>query len=175
MISVGETEIYHSHDLLIRYHTPYRDVISSTSLSSSSKSPPQVPGVRPHGKRRGINRPGISTMRHADREYGHPTGEVNVWLPVNDKVWGGNSLWRDRDMWEGERSSKAFDMVFGEAVIWYGNGCKHETKKNDTEVTRVSFDFRVIPGTLFERRGACKTFDERGGYFVRMDLKDEGG
>jgi ectoine hydroxylase-related dioxygenase (phytanoyl-CoA dioxygenase family) len=122
---------------------------------------------------RGVIRKGISTMRHADRDYGHPTGEVNVWLPLNGRVWGGNSLWRDGDAWGGEGTSRPFEMEYGEAVLWYGNGIKHETRKNETDVTRVSFDFRVIPGSLFEKKGVCKTFDEGGNYFIRMDLKEE--
>ncbi|GMI13007.1 hypothetical protein TrLO_g11090 [Triparma laevis f. longispina] len=177
MISNGETEMYYSRELLIRYHTPYRD--NEGEFKNDIKRQQCEGSARPYGKRKGINRPGISTKRHADRDYGHPTGEVNVWLPVNDRVWGGNSLWRDRTVWEGERrwegeeSSRAFELRFGEAILWYGNGCKHETRKNDTEVTRVSFDFRVIPGSLFEKRAECRTFDERGNYFLRMDLMNE--
>ena len=32
---------------------------------------------------------------------------------------------------------------------FYGNECKHYTTENTTDVTRVSFDFRVIPANLF--------------------------
>lgn len=32
---------------------------------------------------------------------------------------------------------------------FYGNECKHYTTENTTPVTRVSFDFRVIPARLF--------------------------
>jgi hypothetical protein len=29
--------------------------------------------------------------------------------------------------------------------MWDGNRCRHGNKKNDTGVTRISFDFRVLP------------------------------
>ena len=32
---------------------------------------------------------------------------------------------------------------------FYGNECMHYTTENTTPVTRVSFDFRVIPAKLF--------------------------
>jgi hypothetical protein len=32
---------------------------------------------------------------------------------------------------------------------FYGNECMHYTVENTTAVTRVSFDFRVIPASLF--------------------------
>jgi hypothetical protein len=37
----------------------------------------------------------------------------------------------------------------GQLMRFYGNECLHYTTANTTPVTRVSFDFRVIPADLF--------------------------
>ncbi|GMH96889.1 hypothetical protein TrST_g13413 [Triparma strigata] len=170
MLAKGETEMWYSTELLIRFHTPCPLSLQSPPPPPRLQDPSKNGSTRPYGKRKGVNRRGISTKRHSDRDYGHPSGELNVWLPLNDHAYGTNSLFRDRKPWAGEGSSRPFDLRYGEYVLWYGNGCPHETRMNVTDVTRVSFDFRVIPGTLFEERGACRTFDCRGTYFSKMLL-----
>ena len=39
---------------------------------------------------------------------------------------------------------------FGECFEFYGNGAFHFTRANTSGSTRVSLDFRVVPGPLFE-------------------------
>ena len=45
----------------------------------------------------------------------------------------------------------SFDLkgTQGQLMRFYGNECMHYTTENTTPVTRVSFDFRVIPAKLF--------------------------
>ena len=33
---------------------------------------------------------------------------------------------------------------------FYGNGCRHFTVPNTTDITRVSLDLRVVPGPLYD-------------------------
>jgi hypothetical protein len=43
-----------------------------------------------------------------------------------------------------------FEAVPGQFVTFYGNRCRHYSVANLTDVTRVSFDFRVVPFELFD-------------------------
>ena len=90
---------------------------------------------------------------------------------MNSVATEGNSLWVDRTPWAGAQSSRPLELAYGEVGVFYGNQCKHETKQNHTEVTRSSFDFRVVPGTLFEKEYAFRpAFSENGGYWSRLEL-----
>jgi hypothetical protein len=42
------------------------------------------------------------------------------------------------------------ELEFGEFLRFNGNKCTHFTTANDTGQTRVSFDFRAIPLTLYQ-------------------------
>ena len=86
---------------------------------------------------------------HADglEPYNHQPGEVNVWVPLT-KVWGSNSLTSERAPGLGD--FHAFTAAPGEFVRFDGNRCWHYTTANDTDRTRVSFDFRVVPIELFD-------------------------
>ena len=86
---------------------------------------------------------------HADglEPYNHQPGEVNVWVPLT-KVWGSNSLTSETAPGLGDFHS--FKAAPGEFVRFDGNRCWHYTTANDTDRTRVSFDFRVVPIELFD-------------------------
>ena len=86
------------------------------------------------------------TQMHCDADYWHDANELNYWVPLS-RVWGGNSLWSESTPGAGDFA--AFEAGPGEAIRFYGNRCRHYTTENDTDGTRVSIDFRVIPARLF--------------------------
>lgn len=49
----------------------------------------------------------------------------------------------------GDFHSFDIDGSAGELMRFYGNRCLHYTTENTTDTCRVSFDFRVIPASLF--------------------------
>ena len=101
---------------------------------------------------------------HADglEPYNHQPGEVNVWVPLTT-VGGSNSLMSESS--PGLSDFHPFSATPGQFVKFYGNRCWHYTVRNTTEVTRVSFDIRVVPFELFdgEARGPSKTVPVRVG------------
>ena len=101
---------------------------------------------------------------HADglEPYNHQPGEVNVWVPLT-RVWGSNSLTSETKPGLGD--FHAFEAGPGEFVRFDGNRCWHYTTANDTDGTRVSFDFRVVPIELFdnEHRGPSNTIHRANG------------
>jgi hypothetical protein len=80
-------------------------------------------------------------------EYCHQRGQINFWLPLV-AVDGNNSLWCESAPGAGDFTP--FRAAYGEVVVFDGNECAHMTKPNDTGRTRVSLDFRVVPGPAFD-------------------------
>mmetsp|Transcript_23393 Transcript_23393/g.36607 ORF Transcript_23393/g.36607 Transcript_23393/m.36607 type:complete len:267 (+) Transcript_23393:140-940(+) len=87
---------------------------------------------------------------HTDSDYNHQPGEINFWIPVMEDcgVFDSNSLLSESSPGVGDFTSFRTSK-YGEGVRFYGNKCRHYTVKNETEVTRVSIDIRVVPDTLF--------------------------
>ena len=82
----------------------------------------------------------------------------------------------------------AFEASPGEFVKFYGNRCWHYTVANDTDITRVSFDIRVVPFELFDNdaAGPSKTVVGNevgaggkplrlGQYYIEASVDDECG
>mmetsp|Transcript_29018 Transcript_29018/g.34486 ORF Transcript_29018/g.34486 Transcript_29018/m.34486 type:complete len:108 (+) Transcript_29018:608-931(+) len=70
---------------------------------------------------------------------------------------------------------------FGMMHRFYGNELFHFTVPNDTEVTRVSLDFRVVPGPLYDDDypGSRNEVNGKqafflGGYYAWADCSDDG-
>jgi hypothetical protein len=81
---------------------------------------------------------------HCDSDplHKHPKGEINIWLPLT-RCYGTNTMWI-----ESEPFKLDFQPLEGDyGNFWTNNGnvCMHGNKPNVTSVTRMSFDFRVIP------------------------------
>ena len=84
---------------------------------------------------------------HKDSDYEcHVDTEINVWVPVT-RVWGTNTLHTESAPGLGD--FHPLEARYGEAVRFWGNQCLHYTVPNDTDCTRVSFDFRVIPRSRY--------------------------
>ena len=107
---------------------------------------------------------------HCDSDYDrHENGEINFWVPLT-KVWGNNSLWCESAPNVGDFSP--FELEIGQGVRFNGNQCRHYTNINDTDFTRVSFDFRVIPVEVAVRPA---TFGGRiGDYATEVMERDPG-
>ena len=89
--------------------------------------------------------PGTLAMLHKDSDTGHAPSEVNFLLPVNLRTHGSNSLWVESAPSSGDYAP--FEVRYGQLVQWRGNSLRHYSHRNTELETRVSFDFRVIPGS----------------------------
>lgn len=83
-------------------------------------------------------RPGL----HYDAQFNHPTGEINYWVPFTTTTEE-NTVWTEsvRDLGD----FRPMLLGNGQVLRFYGNQVWHYNKTNKDGVTRVSFDFRVIP------------------------------
>lgn len=90
----------------------------------------------------------LCTIRpHCDGMYGLQAGSLNWWLPLT-RVASASTLHV-----ESRPGSEDFAPLLpapGEAVRFDGRRCLHYTLPNRSMRTRVSLDFRVVPGRYFE-------------------------
>lgn len=88
---------------------------------------------------------------HRDADYRHQAEEVNVWTPLT-AVAGACSLYTESEPgladWHAlEAAAPTEDR--GVAISFWGNQCRHFTLPNTRRVSRVSFDCRVVPPSLW--------------------------
>ena len=79
---------------------------------------------------------------HRDRDHGLSPEAVNIWVPLTDTS-GANSLWIESA--EGAGDFKPVTLRYGEYLQFDGANLAHGSVRNTTEISRVSFDFRVLP------------------------------
>lgn len=114
-----------------------------------------------------IVRPGeFSIGIHADCIYGHHPGNINFYLPLTD-IKGTNSL--VLESFPGEENWHALELSYGEICRFHGAVCNHFTPENTTQCSRVSFDFRVLPGNVYE--ASHDQYVSEPGYYVKS-IKD---
>lgn len=80
--------------------------------------------------------------KHCDADYHHQQNEINFWLPVT-RAFGNNTLWSEST--PGAEDYHPFELDVGEMKQFWGNQCVHYTVPNDTDHTRITVDFRIIP------------------------------
>lgn len=130
-----------------------------------------TPGIR-------FNRPGAKAVYrwHSDGDdhHKHPLGELNIYLPLT-KSYDNNTVWVESLPGLGDFAP--VNLEYGQLMLGYLNQCRHGNKDNDTGKTRVSFDFRVVPGFAYDDssdRVTCTTKQSFlvGGYYDKME-RDE--
>lgn len=84
-----------------------------------------------------------SSVFHKDRDFGVEDGRLNVWVPLT-MVSGDNSLWVENQI--GAKDFKPLTMHPGQALVFDGVNLEHGSKLNTTSTSRISFDFRFMPG-----------------------------
>jgi hypothetical protein len=98
----------------------------------------------------------VATIRpHVDGMYDLPPGSVNFWVPLTE-VSPASALWV-------ESSPGVEDFhPLTQPTVFNGRSCMHFTIPNRSSRTRVSLDFRCVPGPLFDPAARLS----RLGYFA---------
>ena len=107
---------------------------------------------------------------HRDSDYSHNSNEVNIFSPLTN-AYGNNTIWVESEF--GKEDFAPMNTNYGEIHIWDGANLKHGNKLNDTELTRVSFDFRVLKKSNYQIDNIKKSFTnetkmEIGGYWKEL-------
>jgi hypothetical protein len=83
---------------------------------------------------------------YRNKEWAEKVKEVNYYIPLT-KAYGTNTIWTESK--EDKGDFKSIDSSYGECVEWEASKLTHGNKDNVTSITRVSFDFRVIPKSRY--------------------------
>ena len=94
---------------------------------------------------------------HRDREYSHPLEEINIWVPIT-KSFDTNAIWIESEF--DKNDFKPVNVDYGQFII-FDSGLKHGNKLNIENKTRLSFDFRVIPKSLYKDRPGKSSIDTK--------------
>lgn len=99
-----------------------------------------------------VHRPGavaVSTF-HKDSDFNHQPATVNHWLPLT-RAFSTNSMWIESAPGAGDFAP--VEVVPGEVLRFDAVNYQHGNYANDTDVSRVSFDFRIIPMSEYQDTG----------------------
>ncbi|CAJ1937297.1 unnamed protein product [Cylindrotheca closterium] len=98
---------------------------------------------------------------HADVAYGHHPCSINFYIPLT-AIGGSSSLFL-----ESRVGSEDWHPIEGDGQdqikYFAGASCMHWTTENKTDRTRVSLDFRMIVGPMFDALACCDGDDNNGG------------
>ena len=88
---------------------------------------------------------------HKDKHYrnedwAEKVQELNYFMPLTS-AYGTNTIWAETE--EDKGDFKEIRANCGECIEWSATKLTHGNKQNLTSVTRVSFDFRVIPKSRY--------------------------
>ena len=83
---------------------------------------------------------------YRNEEWANKVQELNYFVPLT-KAYGTNTIWAETE--EDRGDFKEMRANYGECVEWNASKLTHGNKQNVTKVTRVSFDFRVIPKSRY--------------------------
>ena len=101
---------------------------------------------------------------HSDVFYGFSQGNINFYLPLTT-IYGTNSLVLESI--PGLENWHTVDAGYGTIKRFYGALCSHFTPENTTDHTRVSLDFRVVPGSCWETDH--DQFTRNDGYYISCE------
>ncbi len=102
---------------------------------------------------------------HRDREYNHPLDEINIWVPITNSK-NTNTIWIESKF--DRNDYKPMNLNYGEFLI-FDSGLKHGNKLNLEKKTRLSFDFRVIPYSIWIKKKKDKkkvSFDAKKAFDI---------
>ena len=105
---------------------------------------------------------------HRDRDYNHPLDEINIWVPITSSKKT-NTIWIESKF--DKNDYKPMNLDYGQFLI-FDSGLKHGNRINKENKTRISFDFRVIPYSVWKKN---KNRNKNNKYSIDQKIKFEIG
>ena len=104
---------------------------------------------------------------HKDKEFNHYPTEVNIFLPMTN-AFDTNTIWAESE--EDKKDFAPLEANYGQIFLWNGANLNHGSKINETDSSRVSFDFRVMLLEDYEKQELTSSLTKgkplkRGEYF----------
>ena len=106
---------------------------------------------------------------HCDKDFGHPDGEINYILAFTE-MYDTNSVYVESAPHSEDFAPSV--MSYGTVFRFWGNRCRHYNRINATGVSRLSYDFRVMPLSAYDGSSDALSYHNRkfviGDYYIRM-------
>ncbi len=83
---------------------------------------------------------------YRDEKWAEKVEELNYFVPLT-KAYGTNTIWAETE--EDLGDYQEMKAEYGDCIEWSASKLTHGNKQNITSITRVSFDFRVIPKSRY--------------------------
>ena len=83
---------------------------------------------------------------YREKEWAELVNEMNYYLPFTNTNEN-NTIWAESE--EDKRDFSPMLLKYGECMEWDGSNLMHGNKVNDSDKTRVSVDFRVMPESTY--------------------------
>jgi hypothetical protein len=132
-----------------------------------------IPNNTALGKREDQNDDEIIGL-HCDGDYNHPSTEINYMLTITGQSET-NSCYVESEPGKGD--FHPININYGEVFRFYGNKCRHYNKRNRTNQSRISFDFRIIPGSKYNEETSSAIHSGRkfivGEYYMRLSKANQ--
>ena len=109
---------------------------------------------------------------HNDKSYSHSPDEVNIFLPITEAKET-YTIWSESRENLGDYSP--MNAEYGEYYIWDGANLKHGNKINESNISRFSVDFRVLPYSKYDENNMQETITTKiklklGSYFELLEV-----
>ena len=109
---------------------------------------------------------------HNDKSYSHSPDEVNIFLPITEAKET-YTIWSESQ--ENLADYSPMNAEYGEYYIWDGANLKHGNKINESNISRFSVDFRVLPFSKYDENNMQETITTKiklklGSYFDLMEV-----
>ena len=109
---------------------------------------------------------------HNDKSYSHSPDEVNIFLPITEAKET-YTIWSESQ--ENLADYSPMNAEYGEYYIWDGANLKHGNKINESNISRFSVDFRVLPFSKYDENNMQETITTKiklklGSYFELMEV-----
>jgi len=151
-------------DFMCKYRSFVKNVAAPIVVSGSYLYQ-RIPTFRIHMPRNKA----VGGDWHRDTDYNHPQGEVNFLVTLT-RARDSNTIHIESSSGLGDFNP--VDLDYGEMLIFDGGSCRHGNVTNTTGLTRVSFDFRILPDENVSEhtsgKSVCKGIEfAEGGYYAR--------
>ena len=83
---------------------------------------------------------------YRDVAWAEKVNELNYFIPLTE-AYGTNTIWAETEEDKGDYTP--FNSDYGDCIEWDASNLTHGNEDNITSMTRVSFDFRVIPKSRY--------------------------
>jgi len=172
---------YYNEFLEIYYSLVREEVLPIFNCDDNEFIVQKDPAFRIHlpnntalGFRPNMNDPEDKIGLHCDADYNHQEGEINFMLTLSGQK-GANSCFVETA--PGSDNYKSLDMEYGQFISFYGNKCRHYNIKNNTGISRLSIDFRIMPISKYDNTYEKSSIHGKrkfliGGYYISMKKHD---